>query len=130
VSDYIWLDHYDALYVHERLLTLNDGAAGICDNGLLESALARPMQSFNYSENVDIAALAAAYVIGIVKNHPFMDGNKRVGFGMGILFLELNGCRFKANPIDAANTILAVAAGEKSESELADWIRENIIQPI
>mgnify|MGYP001237898966 CR=1 FL=1 len=127
--DYIWLDHYDALVVHERLLTLNGGAAGIRDNGLLESALARPMQLVHYDENADIAALAAAYVIGIVKNHPFVDGNKRVGFGMGILFLELNGCRFKANPIDAANTILAVVASEISESDLADWIRKNIIQP-
>jgi death on curing protein len=129
MSDFLWLDHYDALYVHERLLALNGGAAGIRDNGLLESALARPIQLFNYGENVDIAALAATYIIGIVKNHPFVDGNKRVGFGMGVLFLELNGCRFKANPIDAANTILAVAASEKSESDLASWIRGNIIQP-
>jgi death on curing protein len=129
VIDYIWLDYYDALYVHERLLTLNGGGAGIRDDGLLESALARPIQLFNYGENVDIAALAAAYIIGIVKNHPFVDGNKRVGFGMGVLFLELNGCRFRANPIDAANTILAVAASEKSENDLADWLRENIIQP-
>lgn len=129
MSVFLWLDHYDALYVHERLLALNGGGAGIRDNGLLESALARPIQLFNYGENVDIAALAAAYIIGIVKNHPFVDGNKRVGFGMGMLFLELNGCRFKANPIDAANTILAVAASEISESDLANWIRENIIQP-
>ena len=127
--DYIWLDHYDALVVHERLLTLNGGAAGIRDNGLLESALARPMQLVHYDENADIAALAAAYVIGIVKNHPFVDGNKRVGFGMGVLFLELNGCRFKANPMDAANTILAVATSEMSENDLASWLRENIIQP-
>jgi death on curing protein len=129
MSDFIWLDHYDALYVHERLLALNGGAAGIRDNGLLESALARPIQLFNYGENVDIAALAATYIIGIVKNHPFVDGNKRVGFGMGVLFLELNGCRFKANPIDAANTILAVAASEISESDLANWVRGNIIHP-
>jgi death on curing protein len=128
VIDYIWLDHYDALYVHERLLTLNGGAAGIRDNGLLEPALARPMQLVHYGDKPDIAALAAAYITGIVKNHPFVDGNKRVGFGMGVLFLELNGCRFKANPIDAANTILAVAASEISESDLADWIRKNIIQ--
>jgi death on curing protein len=129
MSDYIWLDHYDALYVHERLLALNGGAAGIRDNGLLESALARPIQLFNYGEHVDIAALATAYIVGIVKNHPFVDGNKRVGFGLGVLFLELNGCRFKANPIDAANTILAVAASEISESDLAGWLRENTIQP-
>ncbi len=128
MSEYIWLDHYDALYVHERLLALNGGAAGIRDNGLLESALARPIQLFNYGENNDIAALAAAYIVGIFKNHPFVDGNKRVGFGLGVLFLELNGCRFKADPIDAANTILAVAASEISESELADWLRVNVIQ--
>lgn len=129
MSVFLWLDHYDALYVHERLLALNGGAAGIRDNGLLESALARPIQLFNYGENVDIAALAAAYIIGIVKNHPFVDGNKRVGFGMSVLFLELNGCRFKANPIDAGNTILAVAASEISESDLANWVRGNIIHP-
>lgn len=128
MNEFIWLEHYDALYVHERLLVLNGGAAGIRDNGLLESALARPIQLCNYGENIDIAALAAAYIVGIIKNHPFVDGNKRVGFGMGILFLELNGCRFKANPIDAANTILAVAASEISESELADWLRTNVIQ--
>jgi death-on-curing protein len=129
VSNFIWLDHYDALYVHERLLTLNGGAAGIRDNGLLESALARPMQLVHYSDKPDIAALAAAYITGIVKNHPFVDGNKRVGFGMGVLFLELNGCRFMANPIDAANIILAVAASEISEYDLVNWIRENIIHP-
>jgi death on curing protein len=129
MSDFIWLDHYDALVVHERLLALNGGAAGIRDNGLLESALARPMQLVHYGDKPDIAALAAAYITGIVKNHPFVDGNKRVGFGMGVLFLELNGYRFKANPIDAANTILAIAASEMSESDLAGWVRENIIRP-
>ncbi len=84
MSDFIWLDQYDALYVHERLLTLNGGAAGIRDNGLLESALARPIQLVHYGEKSDIAELAAAYITGIVKNHPFVDGNKRVGFGLWV----------------------------------------------
>jgi death on curing protein len=125
VSGIIWINEADAILIHERLLSLNGGAAGIRDLGLLQSALARPQQLRNYGDNPTIIDLAASYIMGIVKNHPFVDGNKRVGFAIGILFLELNGHFFTANAITAADTILAVAAGEMNETSLANFLLHN-----
>jgi len=96
VSEPVWIEGRDALALHGRLLALDGGAAGVRDAGLLESALARPRQLHAYGEKPDIAEMAAAYVAGIVRNHPFFDGNKRTGFVVGALFLELNGYRFTA----------------------------------
>lgn len=125
MSGIIWINEADAILIHERLLSLNGGAAGIRDRGLLQSALARPHQLRNYGDNPTTIDLAASYIMGIVKNHPFVDGNKRVGFGIGILFLELNGHFFTANAIAAADTILAVAAGEMTETSLASFLLQN-----
>jgi death on curing protein len=125
VSGIIWINEGDAILIHERLLSLNGGASGIRDRGLLQSALARPQQLHNYGDNPAIIDLAASYVMGIVKNHPFVDGNKRVGFGVGVLFLELNGHIFTASAIAAADTILAVAAGEMNETGLANFLLQH-----
>ena len=89
MSGYIWLGHYGALYVHDRLLTLNVGAAGIRNNGLLESALARPVQSFNDSKNVNIAALAAPYIIGIVKSILLWMATSSLALVWGFCFWDL-----------------------------------------
>lgn len=128
MSGIIWINEGDAIVIHQRLLSLNGGAAGIRDRGLLQSALARPHQLHNYGNNPTTIDLAASYIMGIVKNHPFVDGNKRVGFGIGILFMELNGHIFTANAITAANAILAVAAGEMNETNLADFLLQNSTQ--
>jgi death-on-curing protein len=121
----IWIDEREALILHDRLLALHGGAAGVRDDGLLKSALARPRQHAAYGDASDIALLAALYTAGIVRNHPFIDGNKRTGFVLGVLFLELNGFVFTASQEDAANAVLALAAGEMSEQDYAAFLGAN-----
>jgi len=119
----LWIDERDTLTLHDRLLVLHGGASGMRDDGLLKSALARPRQHFAYARAADIIQLAAVYTAGIVRNHPFVDGNKRTGFVVGILFLELNGYSFTASEEEAANAILALAAGSAEESDYAEFLR-------
>ncbi len=122
----IWIDERDALALHDRLLALEGGAAGMRDRGLLQSALARPQQLRAYGDNPDVIQMAAAYTVGIVRDHPFIDGNKRTGFVVGVLFLELNGYRFVASEEDAAQAVLSVAAGKLKEAAFAEWMRSNV----
>jgi len=96
------------------------------DQGLLESALARPQQLHAYGDNPDIITLAAAYTTGIVRNHPFVDGNKRTGFVVGVLFLEMNGYRFTAAEEDATQAVLGLAAGTLDEIAFSAWMRANV----
>jgi death-on-curing protein len=121
----LWLDERDALILHDRLLALHGGAPGVRDEGLLKSALARPRQYFAYSPDADIPHLAALYTLGVVRNHPFVDGNKRTGFVIGTLFLELNGYDFVASEMDAARAVLAAASGSLDEVGYAAFLREN-----
>jgi len=121
----VWIDERDALALHDRLLALHGGAAGLRSDDLLKSALARPQQHRAYGSSPGIVALAAIYTAGIVRNHPFVDGNKRTGFVVGILFLELNGYRFHASEEDAARAVLALAAGEIDEAGYAAFLRAN-----
>jgi death-on-curing protein len=127
MSEPVWIDERDVLALHDRLLALDGGAAGLRDAGLLQSALARPQQLYAYGDNPDGVDMAAAYIAGIVRNHPFVDGNKRTGFLVGILFLELNGFRFTATEESAAQAILSLAAGTLDEPALAAWLRANVI---
>lgn len=121
----LWIEERDALAIHDRLLALHGGATGLRDRGLLESALARPRQHHAYASNPDIVEMAALYTAGIVRNHPFVDGNKRTGFLIGILFLELHGFDFKASEEDATQAVMALAAGTLDEAEYAAWLRVN-----
>jgi death-on-curing protein len=123
-----WIDERDALILHDRLLALHGGAAGVRDGGLLASALARPRQHFAYAKTADIIHLAAIYTDGIVGNHPFVDGNKRSGFVIGILFLETNDHRFTASEEDAAKAVVALAAGEIDADEYAAFLRANVMR--
>ncbi|MGH8555928.1 MAG: type II toxin-antitoxin system death-on-curing family toxin [Methylococcales bacterium] len=123
----VWIEERDILTIHERLLALHGGASGLRDQALLSSALARPRQHLAYADDVDIISMAAAYTAGIVRNHPFVDGNKRTGFVIGILFLELNGYRFTASEEDAARTILSLAAGTLDEEGLVTFLRTNVV---
>ncbi|MBL8587463.1 MAG: type II toxin-antitoxin system death-on-curing family toxin [Methylobacteriaceae bacterium] len=119
-----WLTLDEVTATHDKQLRRFGGPAGIRDAGALESALARPRNRFAYGE-ADPAALAASYAFGLARNHPFVDGNKRVAFLAMMMFLRLNGVRFAPEPAVAAAMILALAAGEVSEESLARWIRDN-----
>jgi death-on-curing protein len=126
VTQWVWLDERDARTIHERLLALHGGVEGERDAGLLESALARPQQIAAYGDKPDISDLAAAYTAGIIKNHPFVDGNKRTGFILGILFLEINGMRFTASEESATQAVLDLAAGSMEMTGYAAFLRANI----
>jgi death on curing protein len=121
MNEPVWLDERDARTLHDRLLSLHGGATGLRDEALLQSALARPRQHFVYGDAADLIYLAAIYTAGVVRNHPFVDGNKRTGFVLGVLFLELNG-RFTATEEDAAQAVLALAAGALDEAAYAAFL--------
>lgn len=126
MNEPVWIDERVTLALHDRLLALHGGAAGVRDDALLKSALARPHQFLAYAEAPDIIDMATAYTVGIVRNHPFVDGNKRTGFVVGILFLELNGYRFAASEEDAAHAVLGLAAGNLDESRYSAFLRANV----
>jgi death-on-curing protein len=121
----LWIETRDVLAIHDRFLALYGGAPGLRDLNLLESALARPRQHFAYADSPDIIRLSAIHTAGIVRNHPFVDGNKRAGFVAGILFLELNGFDFTASEEDASRAVLDLAAGTLDEDGYAMWLAEN-----
>jgi death on curing protein len=102
------------------------GSPGLRDEGMLESALARPQQKFAYADQPDIALLAAAYAFGLAKNHAFVDGNKRTAFMAAYVFLGLNGHDLTAEEVDVVATMESVAAGRIDESALADWVRAHL----
>ena len=122
----LWIEERDALAIHDRLLAVHGGGQGLRDRGLLQSALARPRQHHAYAGSRDIIAMAALYTAGIVRNHPFVDGNKRTGFVIGVLFLELHGFDFNANEEDGAQAVLDLAAGTLDEGAYATWLRANV----
>ena len=125
MTEWIWINLPEVLAIHARLLADHGGASGVRDQGLLESALARPQQKFAY-DTPNLADLSTAYTSGIVRNHPFVDGNKRTGFVVGILFLEINGATFGATETDAAQTVIDFAAGNCDDEFYARWLEGNI----
>jgi death-on-curing protein len=121
----LWIEERDALAIHDRLLALHGGATGVRDRDLLESALACPRQHHSCAKISDVVEMAALYTAGIVRNHPFVDGNKRTGFVIGVLFLELHGFDFTASEADATQAVMALAAGTLDEAAYTGWLREN-----
>jgi len=121
MTEPVWIEEREALLFHDRLLALHGGSSGVRDRGLLQSALARPRQHAAYGKS-DIAMLAALYTAGIVRNHPFVDGNKRTGFVVGVLFLELNGYEFTAPEEEAARAVIALAAAQLDEKDYAAFL--------
>ena len=119
-----WLTREECLVLHDMMLSHYGGLAGVRDEHLLDSALAKPQQLFAYAKP-DMASMAAAYAAGIVKNHPFLAGKKRTGFMLGAGFLERNGFAFHATEVDAVLRTLALAAGEMSEADYALWLKAN-----
>ena len=125
MSEPVWIEEDLVLAIHDRQLAEHGGAEGVRDVPLLRSALARPQNYLAY-ERSDIVELAAKYMAGIVQNHPFVDGNKRTGFVVGVLFLELNGYRFTASEEAAAQVVLEFAAGRIDEAGLIAFLRGNV----
>jgi death-on-curing protein len=123
---WIWVVDSVVLAIHESQLSEHGGAAGIRDEGLLASALARPRNLEAYGEDVDAAALAASYAFGIARNHPFFDGNKRTAFVVMELFLNLNGWYLEASDAVCISMMQTLAAGSLSEEMLAKWLRGHI----
>ena len=119
-----WLRREECLALYDEVISRFGGLSGIRDEGLLESALLRPRNAFAYEEP-DLFDLAAAYASGIVKNHPFHDGNKRIGFVAAAVFLEANGEDFSASELEVVERTLALAAGAISEEEYAVWLRRS-----
>ena len=119
-----WVDKRALLLLHAESLAEHGGSAGLRDEGLLDSALARPLNLVAYG-GPDFADLAASYAFGLAKNHPFVDGNKRAAFLSAGLFLALNGFRLTASQVDATQAVLALAGSEISEEAFARWLRAN-----
>lgn len=124
MSEPNWFTYEQAIVAHSLQLRRFGGAPGLRDEGALRSALERPVNKWHY-DGAELPALAAAYAFGLVKNHAFVDGNKRIGFISMVAFLRKNGVMFRPDQAQATGIILAVAAGEVSEEGLARWIRDN-----
>ncbi len=120
----IWLELSDCLAFHEELLSRFGGLSAVRDEGLLDSELNRPQQALAYGKP-SLFDLAASYASGIIRNHPFLDGNKRTGVMTAALFLEINGCRFMAPEEEVVLQTLALAAGELQEAEYALWLKDS-----
>lgn len=119
-----WLSDEIIIAIHDEQLAIHGGGAGLRDQGMLASALERPVNKWSY-ENAGLPELAAAYAFGLAKNHPFIDGNKRTALLALYTFLYINGVDFIVPEADAAAAILALAAGEVDEDGLSRWIRDN-----
>ena len=124
----IWLTRAILEAIHNDQIREHGGSPGIRDPSLLDSAIARPQNTWEYDANSDLAALAADYGFGIAKNHPFVDGNKRVAFIATNVFLLLNGHEIETSEPEVVNTILRLADGRLSRNKYAAWIRENLVR--
>ena len=124
----LWLTRAMADTIHGELIAEPGAASGVRGGGdaLIESALARPRQRFAYDPDADLAGLAASYLFGLVKNHGYVDGNKRIGFAAAATFLVVNGAPLNAPEADAYDAVIRVVEGTMSEEELAVWIRANL----
>ena len=120
-----WLSRVVVDAIHNEQLREHGGLSGIRNENVLESALARPRQKWHYAGRADMAMLAAAYAFGLVRNHPYRDGNKRIGFLAMVTFLGMNGHDLSATDAEVVAEILALADGTVSEEALADWIRQH-----
>jgi death on curing protein len=118
----VWLLRETVLAMHDLLIAEFGGAAGVRDEGLLDSALSRPQNLFAY-ERPSIFDLAASLAFGLIKNHPFLDGNKRVAFTAAVTFLHVNGRHMRATEVDATVRTLALAADDMTEAEYAGWLK-------
>lgn len=126
MSEPTWLPLDLILRLHDRQIELHGGLAGIRDPGLVDSAIARPLNAWSYGES-DLFTLASLYAAGLIRNHPFLDGNKRIGFLSALLFLEANGWKMAAPMAERLAFTLQLAASEIDDSHYADWLRRSCI---
>ncbi len=112
--------------IHSEQIREHGGLPGVRDENVLEAALARPQQKWNYAGSTDMAALGAAYAFGFVRNHPYRDGNKRIGFLAMVTFLGMNGHAFDASDAEVVAEVVALADGTVREDDLAEWIRQHL----
>jgi death on curing protein len=129
VAEPRWVDRLVVEAVHLDQIREHGGLAGLRDENALEASLARPRQRWHYEPETDVATLAAAYAFGLSRGHPFRDGNKRVGFVVMVVFLELNGWSFDAEESEAVTAMLALADGRLVETALAKWVKEHAKKP-
>lgn len=120
----VWINREECLAIHEMILAQHGGLAGVRDDGLLRSALSKPQNLFAYGSPT-LAEMAASCAAGIILNHPFFDGNKRTGFMLAAVFLEINGCTFFATEESTVENTLALAGGKLKESGYAAWLKAN-----
>lgn len=121
-----WLSKAVVLAIHDEQLAEHGGASGLRDEGLLDAALARPLNVFHYDPEADVSRLAAAYALGLAKNHPFMDGNKRLSFTVTETFLLLNGHQLVADDAACLHVWLAMASGTLGDEQFIAWLEANV----
>lgn len=126
MTDWVWIDVGDAVGFHDEQIAAHGGTPGLRDANLLQSATARPRMKARY-DGAEIAGLAAAYGYGLARNHPFVDGNKRTALVVMETFLVVHGAELKADNAETVALILALAAGDVTEEQLAEWIRDNLV---
>jgi len=126
VKEPIWLIQSAVLAVHDMMIARFGGTDGIRDEGLFESALARPANIYHYDHSAQVTQLAAAYADGIIQNHPFVDGNKRTGFMAAYMFLDINGSTLIADEVSATAMTLSLAASEIDENDYGIWLADSI----
>ena len=122
----VWLLKSAVTAAHSMMIARFGGLDGIRDEGLIDSALARPAHFYHYDHCTEVSQLAAAYTAGIIQNHPFVDGNKSTGFITAFMFLDLNGVELQADEVAATTMTLSLAASEIDEREYANWLANNI----
>jgi death on curing protein len=127
VKEPAWLGREDCLAIHEMMVAQHGGLAGVRDEGMLESALAKPRNLFAYRKP-SMSDMATSYAAGIILNHPFLDGNKRTGFMVAATFLELNGLRFSATEESVVEMTMGLASGKVKERAYAEWLGENSVE--
>jgi death-on-curing protein len=123
----LWVEKGLLLQLHEEILKLTGGASGLRDENLLDSALARPLNQHAYDGEEDLLALAATYTVGVAKNHPFVDGNKRAAFACLGLFLLDNGLSLETSDEEAIDAMLKVAASEMDAEALTAWLKTRVV---
>ena len=121
-----WLLDEVVIAIHDEQIAVHGGSLGIRDSGLLSSALARPKHKANYGDP-SVFDLAAAYAYGIIRNHPFVDGNKRTGFLVAYVFLHINGWELRSKEVEAVNAVLDLAAGEMGEPFFSEWLKNKSV---
>ena len=122
-----WLLEGVVLAIHDEQIAEHGGSSGIRDAGLLSSALDRPQHQAHYSDEPSVFDLAAAYACGIIRNHPFVDGNKRTGFLAAYVFLNINGWQLNSSEVEAVNAVLALAGGEIDETGFSSWLKDKSV---